>query len=218
MVCVALVVATAATAMTADVAAAGPPDISPQHIATDPGANVQQVQVQEQPEQPIADPVAPPPHRHGDVAIMAVAGGGTVGAKDIHGGAYAGRFEVDAYPVFPSADRPGALVGFGYGFEYWRAGPDNWGFALPCGFQVGARVGAAHAALGAGIYALVVDQIDDDTGAGSYAPYANAQLGLHLGQATVIIDGRIDRRWLAGAADRTQWSLGVMIGITQPGL
>jgi hypothetical protein len=138
-----------------------------------------------------------------------------VGAKDIHGSAYVARLQVDAYPVFAPKDHPGAALGFGYGFEYWRAGPDNWGFALPAGMQVGARVGAVHATVGLGIYALIVDQINDDTGVGAWGPYASGQLGLHIGKLTAVIAGRIDRRWLAGAADRTQWSLGVMFGITE---
>jgi len=206
MVCAALV--TAVTAATAGIAVAGPPDISPQHIATDPDPE------QQQPE-PIADPVAPPPPHHPPAAFIGVAGGGIVGAKDIHGSAYVGRFEVNAFPVFAPEDHPGAIVGFGYGFEYWRAGPDNWGFALPAGAQIGARVGPVHGTVGFGIHALVVDQIDDDTGVGSWAPYASAQLGLHLWKFTTVIDGRIDHRWLGGAADRTQWSLGVMFGITE---
>lgn len=205
-------------ALVSAVAVAGPPDPAaelppdPVHIAIDPSQ--QQPVEPVYPVEPIADPVAPSPH-HPPAAFMGVIGGGIVGAKDIKGPAYVGRFEVDAFPVFAPKDHPGAIVGFGYGFEYWRAGDNNWGLALPAGAQFGARVGAAHATVGFGIHALVVDQVNDDTGVGSWAPYASAQLGLHLGMFTAVVDGRIDHRWLAGAADRTQWSLGVMFGITE---
>jgi hypothetical protein len=170
----------------------------PQPIATEPGA---------------VPAIAAPEPATGGGAIVGVIGGGVADAKDISGTAWVARFEVLAFPLFARKDKPGPILGFGYGFEYWRAGPDNWGLALPAGIQVGARVGPAHGVIGLGIHALVVDQVEDDTGVGSYSPYASAALAFHVGKATMVIDGRIDHRFLYGAADRTQWSLGVMFGV-----
>jgi hypothetical protein len=164
------------------------------------------------PEAVTEQPPAPDPHGPG--AFVGVIGGGVAAAKDIDGTAWVARLEVLAFPLFAKKTRPGPILGFGYGMEYWRAGPDNWGFALPAGLQVGGRVGPAHGAIGFGIHALVVDQIDDDTGVGTWSPYASASLGFHFGKLTMIVDGRIDHRFLYGAADRTQWSMGVMFGVT----
>jgi hypothetical protein len=157
------------------------------------------------------DPAVPAVSRP---SMMGLIGFGIANADDLDGPGYLGRMEVMAFPLWRDAAHPGVIVGFGYGFEYWRAGADNWGLALPAGMQLGARVGPMHGVIGFGIHAVVVDQIDDDTGVGAYSPYASAAIGLHLGPATIVVDGRIDHRLLYGADDRTQWSLGIMVGMT----
>jgi len=144
----------------------------------------------------------PPAGIGGDLAI------GWAGQRNGPRG-YVVRFEYELFPVF---ERMGGVFGFNPGFEWWRSGDDNWGFSVPFTWEFGARVSPFRSTLGVGFDTFLIDQVDDDTGFGMFAPLAVAKLGLDVGGVELAVDGRIGYRWQFGAADHARWQLGISIG------
>ena len=151
-------------------------------------------------------------HHHGPAGFGGGATFGMGGQKDGPSG-WVARIEGEVLPVY-TRGAVGAVFGGLWGFEMWRSGVDNWGFSLPVGYMVGARVSPMRAAIGVGIDAILIDQVDDDTGVGFYAPFALARLGFDIAGFQLGADARIGYRWQIGADDHTRWQLGVYIGKT----
>jgi len=126
---------------------------------------------------------------------------------------WSARLDYEVLPFFDPSER-GGLFGFQPGFEVWRSGEDNWGFSLPVGVVGGVRIFPMRLTLGVGLDAIVIDQVDDDTGFGLYAPFALAKLGVDVFGAQVGADARIGYRWQFGAEDHTRWQLGIYVGYT----
>jgi hypothetical protein len=121
------------------------------------------------------------------------------------------------YEVFPFFDpgRSGGLFGFMPGFEVWSSGEDNWGFSFPLGIVAGVKLFPVRATLGFGFDAALVDQVDDDTGFGLWAPFALAKVGADVMGIQVGVDARIGYRWQIGADDHARWQLGFYAGYTK---
>lgn len=137
---------------------------------------------------------------------------GWAGQKDGPSG-WSARLDYEVFPLFGKG-KIAPVFGAQPGFEVWRSGEDNWGFSLPVAFVVGARVFPFRATIGGGIDAILVDQVNDDTGVGFYAPFALAKLGLDLYGVQIGADARIGYRWQIGADDHTRWQLGIYAGYT----
>ena len=151
-------------------------------------------------------------HHHGPAGVGGGAMFGFGGQKDGPSG-WVARIEAEVLPLYTRGD-VGAVFGGLWGFETWRSGDDNWGFSFPVGFVFGGRVSPMRAAIGGGIDAILIDQVDDDTGVGFYAPFALARLGFDIAGFQLGADARIGYRWQIGAADHARWQLGVYIGKT----
>ena len=128
-------------------------------------------------------------------------------------GGWLARFEYEMLAFYAPDGTIGPVVGMTGGFEYWRDAPDQ-GIAMPVGLVIGVRVLPIRATIGLGVHAINVDEVDDDTGVGLYAPYAGASLGLDIRGVRVFADTRISRHWQLGADDFTQWQLGLSVGYT----
>ena len=85
---------------------------------------------------------------------------------------------------------------------------------LPVAVVFGVRAQPVRATLGLGLYALTVDEVNDDTGVGLYSPFACARVGGDVFGIQLGADARITRRWQIGAPDHTQWQIGVFAGGT----
>ncbi len=150
------------------------------------------------------EPAHPPAGLGGDFVL------GWAGQRGGKSG-YVARFEYEVLPVFQDT---GGVVGFHEGFEWWRSGADNWGFSMPVAMVFGARVEPVRATIGFGMDAILIDQVDDDTGFGMLAPFATARLGLDISGFEIAADARLGYRWQFGAPDHTRWQLGIAIGHT----
>lgn len=124
------------------------------------------------------------------------------------------RLEYEILPLFAPVGTNGAIAGFGYGFEYWRSGTDNWGLSMPLPLLFGVRFAPVRATIGAGFDAFLVDQVADDTGVGFFAPLALASLALDIHGFRVGAEARGQYRWQFDADDHARWQLGVFIGFT----
>ena len=127
---------------------------------------------------------------------------------------WSARLDYEVFPFF-TPGKIGGFFGFMPGFEVWRSGEDNWGFSVPFGIGGGVRLFPLRATVGAGLDAMLVDQVDDDTGFGLWAPFALAKLGVDVGGFQIGADARVGYRWQFGAEDHTRWQLGVYVGFTQ---
>ena len=127
---------------------------------------------------------------------------------------YVLRYDYEVYPVFPQHGDSGGMFGMQVGYEYSRAGDNNWGFALPVTWMFGVRSQPVRAAIGFGLDLIAVDQVHDDTGVGFFAPFGVARLGADVGGFQVGVDGRVGYHWQIGAEDRSRWELGAFIGKT----
>jgi len=127
---------------------------------------------------------------------------------------YVVRFEYELWPVFAPRDTIGAVFGFLPGIEYWRSGDDNWGFSVPLGIVLGLRTPVARVTAGLGFDAFLVDQVDDDTGFGLWAPFGMARVGADVLGVQLGVDARLGYRWQFGADDHARWQLGVFAGYT----
>jgi hypothetical protein len=96
----------------------------------------------------------------------------------------------------------------------WRSGEDNWGGSVPLAIVGGVRTFPVRFTIGGGVDALLVDQVNDDTGFGLYAPFAMAKLGLDVKGLQMGWDARIGYRWQFGADDHARWQLGFYVGYT----
>lgn len=163
-----------------------------------------------------AQSVATEPHPHaahppsGLGAELTFGFGGQVGGP----AGYVARFEYEVLPVLAPTHVRGGVGGFHGGFEYWRSGTDNAGFALPVVIVGGMRVFPVRALLGIGFDAFLVDQVADDTGVGWLAPIGMAHLALDIHGFQLGVDTRVDYRWQFGAPDHARWQLGLVIGRT----
>ncbi|MDQ3336201.1 MAG: hypothetical protein M4D80_13615 [Myxococcota bacterium] len=128
---------------------------------------------------------------------------------------WSARLDYELFPFFDPG-KSGGFFGFMPGFEVWGSGDDNWGFSLPFGIVAGAKLFPMRATLGFGFDAVLVDQVDDDTGFGLWAPFALAKLGVDVHGVQVGADARIGYRWQIGADDHARWQLGIYAGYTVP--
>ncbi|HWO18138.1 MAG TPA: hypothetical protein VNO30_05160 [Kofleriaceae bacterium] len=125
------------------------------------------------------------------------------------------RLDYEAFPILAPRGIAGPILGFHVGWEFWRATPGrDRGLALPMAVVLGVRAQPVRATLGVGVDALIVDEVNDDTGVGLYAPFACARGGGDIFGIQLGADARITRRWQIGAPDHTQWQLGVFAGVT----
>jgi hypothetical protein len=148
--------------------------------------------------------------------VPAGIGGGLVfgwgGQKDGPRG-WVARFDYELFPFY-DAGAAGGFFGFQPGIEAWSSGADNWGFSMPFLFVVGVRAFPFRASIGAGCDLMLVDQVNDDTGFGLYAPLAAAKLGVDVFGFQVGADARLGYRWQFGADDHTRWQLGIFAAKT----
>lgn len=151
-------------------------------------------------------------HPHGPAGFGGGFTYGLGGQKDGPSG-WTMRLDYEVLPVY-TPGHVGLVFGARPGFEVWSSGDDNWGFSWPVAFVAGARVLPFRAEIGAGVDAILIDQVDDDTGVGLYAPFALARLGFDIGGFQLGVDARVGYRWQIDAPDHTRWSLGVTIGKT----
>jgi hypothetical protein len=128
-----------------------------------------------------------------------------------------GRFEYDVLPVITPRGRVGAMIALTNGFEYWHAGADS-GFGAPVQVAIGIRAPGVRAHIGFGLDAVIVDRVENATGAGLMAPLASAGVAAELRGWRLGADARVVRRWLIGANDHTQWTLGISLGYTWEGI
>lgn len=126
---------------------------------------------------------------------------------------WSARLEYEVFPVL-TPGKIGGLFGFQPAIEIWRSGPDNWGFSLPLAIVGGVRVFPFRATIGGGVDAFLIDQVNDDTGFGLYAPFAVAKLGFDIDGYQIGADARIGYHWQFGADDHTRWQLGFYIAKT----
>ncbi len=138
---------------------------------------------------------------------------GAAGQKDGPSG-WSARLDYEVFPFF-APEKNGGFFGFMPGFEYWRSGENNWGFSVPFGIAGGVRLFPVRATVGFGFDAMLVDQVDDDTGFGIWAPFGLAKLGVDIHGFQIGADARIGYRWQWGADDHTRWQLGLYVGFTQ---
>ena len=144
------------------------------------------------------------------------------GARIAIGHAYAGgmddawafQFQEEVLPVIYPWREGGPFTGIALGVDYWRAKPGTWGMDLPVLFQLGVRGFGLRAQAGLGFEALVVDRLAFSTGAGLWAPLAQACAGLDLFGAQLLVDARVARRWQWGNDDFTQFTVTVSLGGT----
>lgn len=131
---------------------------------------------------------------------------GWAGQKDGKSG-WSARLDEEIYFHYTRHKQFGVITGF----EVWRSGTDNWGFSLPLAIAGGVRVEPLRLTVGAGVDMVLVDQVDDDTGFGMYAPFAMAKLGFDIRGIQMGWDARINYRWQLGADDHTRWQLGFYV-------
>ena len=123
------------------------------------------------------------------------------------------RLEDEVCPIFDRA-KLGAVLCVQPGLEVWSSGEDDWGFSMPLAIVAGVRAFPFRMVAGAGVDAILVDQVADDTGVGMYAPFALAKVGFDIEGFQAGIDGRIGYRWQLGAEDHGRWQLGMFIAKT----
>lgn len=152
-------------------------------------------------------------HRHGPVGIGADVAFGWAGQRGGPRG-WSARFEYEVLPYFDPDKIVSALYGVMPGFEFWRSGADNWGFSLPFAIVGGVRLFPVRATFGVGIDALLVDQVNDDTGVGLFAPFALGKLAVDIAGVQLGLDARAGYRWQFGAEDRARWQLSIYTGFT----
>ncbi len=90
------------------------------------------------------------------------------------------------------------------------------GFAIPIVFFAGFRAPPVVATLGAGLNALTIDRLDDDTGVGVLSPRADLRLGLDFGGVFVLATSDVQRRWMWGRDDITLLQAGLALGVGPP--
>jgi hypothetical protein len=151
-------------------------------------------------------------HGHGPIGIGADLSFGWAGQRNGPSG-WSARLDYEILPFFDPA-KIGGLVGFMPGFEIWSSGEDNWGFSLPVAIVGGVRVFPFRVVLGGGVDAMLVDQVDDDTGFGMYAPFALGKVAIDIMGAQLGVDARVGYRWQIGAEDHTRWQLSFYLGFT----
>lgn len=137
---------------------------------------------------------------------------GWAGQKDGKRG-WSARLDYEVFPFFDPS-KLGGLFGFMPGVEVWRSGDDNWGFSMPLAIVAGVRLFPLRLTLGGGVDAILVDQVDDDTGFGMYAPFALGKLGVDVFGVQVGVDTRVGYRWQIGAEDHTRWQFSFYVGYT----
>lgn len=152
-------------------------------------------------------------HRHGPAGFGVSLGFGPAGQIDGPSG-WSARLDYEILPLYDGSKNLGAVFGVLPGFEVWRSGEDNWGLSMPVGVVGGARVFPFRAMAGVGVDAILVDQVDDDTGVGFYAPFALAKLGFDIAGFQAGVDARIGYRWQIDAPDHARWQLGFFIAKT----
>ena len=151
-------------------------------------------------------------HPHGPVGFGADLSFGWAGQRNGPSG-WSARLDYEVLPFFDPS-KFGGLFGFQPGFEIWSSGEDNWGFSMPVAIVAGIRVFPMRATLGVGFDAMLVDQVDDDTGFGMYAPFALAKLGADVFGVQLGVDARLGYRWQIGAEDHARWQLSFYAGYT----
>jgi hypothetical protein len=153
--------------------------------------------------------VAEPPRALEPVPEFGAFGAFGYGGQKDGARGWAARIE---YEYLFARQRPGLMVGYGGGLEVWRSGADNWGFSLPLAIQLGAHAGPADLTVGGGFDYFLVDQVDDDTGFGLFAPFAMARFGLEVAGVRVGVDTRYGYHWQFGAESHARWSLTFFVG------
>lgn len=151
-------------------------------------------------------------HPHGPVGLGMDLAFGWAGQRNGPSG-WSARLDYEVLPFFDPR-KIGGLFGFQPGVEVWSSGDDNWGFSMPVAIVGGIRVFPLRFTLGGGLDAILVDQVDDDTGFGLYAPFALAKLGVDVFGVQVGVDARVGYRWQIGADDHTRWQLSFYAGYT----
>ena len=156
---------------------------------------------------------SPPPAEHppGGLAARIAVGQAYAGGID---DAWAFRFEEEVLPVLAPWREGGPYAAIALGVDYWRAKPGTWGMDLPVLVELGMRGFGLRAQLGLGFDGLLVDRIAFSTGAGLWAPVAQASAGLDLFGAQLLVDARVARRWQWGNDDFTQFTVTVSLGGT----
>jgi len=137
---------------------------------------------------------------------------GWAGQKDGKSG-WSGRLEYELFPIFID-ENLGGFFGVMPGLEVWRSGEDNWGFSFPLGVVGGVRVFPFRWTGGVGLDAILIDQVDDDTGFGLYAPFAMTKLAFDVKGVQIGVDARVGYHWQFGADDHTRWQFGFYVGYT----
>jgi len=165
-----------------------------------------------QPATETATTTAPPP-AHPPAGLGAGVTFGWGGQRHGREG-WVARLEYEAFPVYGEANPVGAVFGFQPGFEVWRSGENNWGFSLPIAIVLGIRAFPVRGTVGVGFDAFLIDQVDDDTGVGFWAPFAMARFGADVLGYQVGADARYGYRWQFGADDHARWQLGVYVAKT----
>jgi hypothetical protein len=127
------------------------------------------------------------------------------------------RYDFEMMPVYPGHDEDGGVVAYYVGYEWSRLGPDNWSFAMPLTWAFGMRTQPVRATVGFGLDLVVIDQVNDDTGVGFFAPFANARLGVDVKGFQLGVDARYGYHWQIGADDHARWQLGAFVGKTFEG-
>lgn len=112
-------------------------------------------------------------------------------------------------------ERARLVWGFWEAYEGWL-GNDAGGFAIPIVFFAGFRAPPVVATLGAGLNALTIDRLDDDTGVGVLSPRADLRLGLDFGGVFVLATSDVQRRWMWGRDDITLLQAGLALGVGPP--
>ena len=148
-------------------------------------------------------------HHHGPAGLGAGVAFGWAGQIDGPSG-WSARLDYEVLPVYGHRpDAAGFVFGAQPGIEVWRSGDDNWGFSLPIGIVAGARLFPMRAVVGVGVDAILIDQVNDDTGVGFYAPFALAKLGFDVSGFQLGLDARLGYRWQIDAPDHGRWQLGL---------
>jgi len=151
-------------------------------------------------------------HPHPPAGLGAGLAFGWAGQRNGPSG-WSARLEYELFPFIDSG-KLGGLFGAQPAFEVWRSGEDNWGFSLPVAIVGGIRVFPLRAVVGGGVDAILVDQVNDDTGVGLYAPFAVAKLGVDVAGFQIGADARIGYHWQFGADDHARWQFGIYIAKT----
>lgn len=126
-----------------------------------------------------------------------------------------GRFETEYWEV-----RGKRMMGITLGLEGWGTTRGGGGGAesmfylgVRQPFFRGARAPCLFFAAGPGWDWLLIDRLYGHTGAGIFAPFGNANLGVDFRGARLLLDARAQYRWQWGADDYAHYHLGLTLNL-----